>query len=668
MTLQGGKISWSVMKKKPDDNSKPAKTIEVSDFADDANQVSESIKPDDKSKDSATTETEEKTAEPSDDDSMLDDLKKPETEEDEDSYVDALVAGNKDQGDPKAKDSADTDDVVDEVVKEEGDRLLKSEDEALERQFEPPKGSKSLKSRLKNAVVFWWEHKKLRYLTFFVLFLAITAVAFVPPARYLVLNTAGVRVRSSMNIVDSQTGLPLKNIPVSLQGQQQRSDDEGYIEFSDLKLGNALLIVEKPGYAKYEKDLVLGWGSNPIGDQPLSAVGTQFTFLLSEWLSGKPIKDAEAISGEDIAQVDEEGRIVLTVGELGEDTEATIRGEGYREEKLLLSKVADEQEVKLAPARKHVFVSNRTGEYDLYKIDVDGMNEEILLEASGKEREIPHVRPHPTKDYVAYISTRDGEINSDGFVLDGLFVIDVLSGDTKRIVRSEQIQIVGWDGNKIVYTAVTEGVSGGNPERSRLFSFDIDTGEKVQLASSNYFNDVRLVEGKVYYSVSSFAVPLSAAKLFAVNPDGTDPQEVIGTQVWTIVRAGFNTLHFRAVNADSVTTWFTKEGDKAVEELESPPVKQVSTHYSTSPNSEFAFWVDERDGKGVLLKYDVAKGEEEILRTSPGLSDPVYWLNDDYIVYRIATSQETADYIMSVDGGEPQKVADVIGNRSRRFY
>lgn len=598
-----------------------------------------------------------------------DELKDDLTDDQEDSYVDALADDLKESESKKTETSEDdTDEVVDKVVKEEGDRLLKSDDEALERQFEPPKGSKSLKDRIKNAAVYWWEHKTLRYGTFALVFLAISASVLVPATRYFLLNTAGVRVQSSMTIVDSQTGLPLKNIPVRLQGQEIRTDDDGYVGFTDLKLGSNVLIVEKLGYAQYEKNLTLGWGSNPLGPQPLTATGTQFTFVLGDWLSGQPVVDAEASSGEDIAQADEDGRIILTVGELDDETEAVIMAEGYREVRVRLADVAEEQNVTMVPGKKHVFVSNRTGKYDLYKIDVDGTNEEVLIEATGQEREIPHVQPHQSENYAAYISTRDGVVNSGGFILDGLFIVDVNTGAFERVTRSEKIQIVGWTGNKLVYTAVTEGVSAANPERSRVFSYDLETGEKFQLATSNYFNDVKLVDDKVYYSVSSFAVPLSAAKLFSISADGENKETVVDMQVWNIVRASFDTLHFRAVDGSFDTRWLTQEKQGDVETLEGPPVVQNSRYYSTSPNGEQALWVDQRDGKGVLLKYVVSDGAEDAILTAPGLSEPVYWLNDRDIVYRIATSEETADYIISLDGGEPQKIADVIGNRSRYFY
>lgn len=609
------------------------------------------------------------------DDDIAREFKSDVSDDDEDSYMDSLAAdeagvreGNAANPDKKTESKiSSTNDAVDAIVREDSDRLMHSEDDARVHQFDPPKQKTSIAQKLKHIWTAWWGHKKIRNSTLLLIFIGISASVFLPSSRYFMLNTAGVRVRTSLFVVDSKTGLPLKNIPLELQGQTLRSNDDGYAEFQSLKLGKSQLKIQKLGYEVIDRTLTLGWGSNPLGNQPLAATGTQFTFVLSDWLGNTAIKDAEATSGEDVAKSDEQGKITLTVGELDELTEAVISADGYRTEKVKLADVTPDQKVAMTPAKKHLFVSNRNGQYDLYKIDVDGKNEEVLLKASGKEREIPHIQPHPKKEVAAYISTRDGEVNSGGFIFDGLFVIDVQTGDSERIARSEQIQVLGWFENKLLYVAVVEGVSAGNPERSKLFSYDVESGEKKELASSNYFNDAKLIGDKVYYAVSSYGVPQSAAKLFTIKPDGTEKKTVIDYQVWDIVAASPKLLHFRAVDDKFTTVWYSSESGSAPQKIDAPPVVQNSRYYTYSPNNEDAVWVDQRDGKGVLLSVHLADAAEKTLQNVPGLSDPVYWVNDRTIVYRVSTNQESADYILNLDGGEPFKIADVIGNRSKYF-
>ncbi len=616
------------------------------------------------------------------------DIKSEESEKDNDKFVDSLEKGNNNSNIPNAKSTEDsntgkveitagvdeqiselsnteTDKAVDKIVSEESDELMEAQDKERERQFAPPETKKGMFTKIKSVIHAWWDNKVLRYSTFVALAIFLTALIFIPTTRYLALNTFGVRVSSSITVVDSQTGLPLKNIPVKLQNQELRSDDEGNVNFSNLKLGNSDLAIDKLGYAEYTKDITLGWGSNPLGPQPLVATGTQFVFNLTDWLGGEPVTNAEATSGEDTAKSDDNGKITLTVGEFNQDSIATIVAEGYRDELIKLSELAQQElEVKMVPAKKHPFVSNRSGKYDLYKIDVDGKNEEVLLAATGEEREVPYVLPSQESNFAAFVSSRDAEQNKDGFILDGLFIIDLINGKTDKVTRSEQLEVVGWIGNKLLYVAVVEGVSAENPERSKIFSYDIDTKERIELASSNYFNDVKLVQDRVYYAISGFGVPASKAKTFSIDASGNEEKNEVDTQTWSIIRADFETIVFNAINQQ----WFEQKIDQTAIKLEQEPAKKTNRNYVTSPDKKLAAWTDIRDGKGVLLSYNIEDKTDDVLLTHSGLDNPIYWVNDSYIIYRISNSQESADYIYNSISGDTNKISDVVGNRSRYFY
>ena len=558
----------------------------------------------------------------------------------------------------------DIDKAVDQIVNEESDELLEAQDKAKE--FIPPTEKQTFFGRIKSLVKAWWQNKRLRYITIFSALLLLIISIFVPFTRYGILNLAGVRVSSSMTVVDSGTGLPLKNITVQLQGQEQKSNEDGYVEFSGLKQGESLLKIDKRGYAKLDKIITLGWGSNPIGEQSLLATGSQYTFVLKDWLSGQPVLDGEATSGEDVAKSDDKGIIKLTIGEESEQAEATISATGFRTEKFILDDLVEgENIVSMVPSKKHVFVSNRSGEYDIYKIDIDGKNEEILLKSTGKEREIPFVLSHPNRDVVALVSSRDGNKNKDGFVLDGLFTVDAISGETYNITRSEQLQIIGWSGNKLLYVSVIEGVSAGNSQRSKLTSFDADTKERTDIASSNYFNDVKLINNKVYYAVSSYAVPRSQAKLYSSDIDGKNKKTLVDEQVWAIIRRDFKNLLF---NTES-QQWYTQEIDKDVAKFDGQPNVRASRNYTNSPDKSKSVWVDIRDGKGTLLLNKSGVEAEETIFAESGLTDPVYWVNESTLVYRITTNQETADYVLNLESiQKPKKIVNVLGNASRYFY
>jgi hypothetical protein len=557
------------------------------------------------------------------------------------------------------------DDVVDEIVTEEADKLISIEDRARARSFDPPTTKKNIRQHIAQFFSTWWQNTRLRYGTLIGLFIIFVASILIPFSRYAILNTFGIRVSASMVVVDSESGLPLKNIPVQLQGLEARTNDDGYVAFEGLKQGSTTIKINKLGFAPYEKNVTLGWGSNPLDNQSILVTGARFNFVLKDWLSDEVIKNTEAISGDSVGQADDDGLIELVVGNAENENTVTLHAEGYRDEVMQLQDLSDgDNTVKMVVAKKHPFVSNRNGEYDLYAIDADGKNEKLLLEATRKEREIPHVVPHPTKDVVAFVSSRDGDTNKDGYVLDGLFVIDAISEEVYKVTRSEQIQVVGWHDGKLIYVAVVEGVSAGNSQRSKIVSFDLESKQRTDLATANYFNDVKLLDDKVYYAVSSYAVPRSQAKLFTVGVDGANKTTLIDEQVWSIVRQDYSTILFNT----EANGWYEQKQNQDIAKLETQPVRTDSRVYANSPDGMFASWVDVRDGKGVLLVHNVSENKETIRLSASGLSDPVYWIDSSHVVYRVSTTSETADYILHMTTGDTQKIADVIGNRSRYFY
>ncbi len=560
------------------------------------------------------------------------------------------------------------DDAVDDIVRAESDEILeKSDNETVP--IAPSKTKTSLPQKFKKVIKAWWNNHALRYSTIVIFGLALILSALIPVSRYALLNLAGVRVSSSMKIIDSQTRLPLKNIKVNMQNKSVVTDKTGTVEFTDLKLGSTKLVLEKRGYAENSKNIILGWGSNPIGDQELVATGEQFTFILTDWLSNNRVSNGEANSGENSASSDDDGKIVLTIGEESiADLEVTVGAEGYRSEQVAAEGlVAGDIEIDLVPDRPNVFVSNRNGDFDIYKIDLDGKNEKILLGATKKEREVPAILQHRTENYVAIVSSRDGIQNADGYVLDGLSIVDVNSGIEEKIGRSEQIQLIGWSGDYLVYSQVVEGTSRGNSERSKVYSYNNKTGEKLELAAANYFNDVELVNDVVTYAVSSFAVPQSKAKVFQVKVDGNENKNLLDLQVYTIFRDSYTTLLFNGFDQK----WFRQTATQDPEPID-PVASPENIVFTDSPSKEKTAWVEIRDGKGVLLVADTSENseafvEQKILERA-GVDSVQYWAGDETLVFQVIRSEETANYVINLDApNDVRKIVDVTASK-RSFY
>lgn len=561
------------------------------------------------------------------------------------------------------------DKAVDEIIAEEGDALLAAEDEARDRKNAPAENKKA-ESPLKTFVKKLWANPAARWGIVGGAFLLLTTLAAVPTTRYFILNTAQVRASLEIKVIDSGTLQPLKNVTVKAAGVEAKTDSDGLARLEKIRLGKTTLIVEKRAFAPLSRPLTIGWGSNKQGEHKAIAIGAQYTLYVKDFLSGRPIERVEASSGDGNASSDADGKIVLTLDTADQEDSAQLNikliGDTYREETLSITvNNREAQEVKLVPARKHAFVTKRSGTYDVYAVDVDGKNEKRVVKGLGLERDDVALVPHPTKDVFAYVATRENTRNASGYLLSTIYIVDINSSDIMKIDQSEQVQVIGWAGDRLVYAKIAAGASGTDPERHRLVSFDNnDYAATKELASANSFNDVLLAEGRVYYAPSNIFNEGEPA-VYSVNPDGSGQQKILDKEAYALLRTGFDKVYISAGN-----DWYGYTlGSPLATSTQAPSVREGRV-YAGSPNGAFSLWVDKRDGKGVLLEYERATKQEKTLAERGGIKLPAYWLSDKYVVYRVADGRETADYILNIEGGEPRKITDTTdaAGLSRWYY
>lgn len=562
---------------------------------------------------------------------------------------------------PKPKEPSsdpETDKAVDEIAEEESDRILAIEDAKAQLLAE---GSAEIDrgffNRVKSKIVGFWHNPKARNSVITAVLLAIVIVGAIPASRYFTLNFLGVRASASIRVVDDKTNQPLKNVEVSIDGKSNKTDIDGRVKLEKLRLGSQQMTVKKPAFADANQKITIGWGSNPKGDVGLRAVGSRYTFEVKDFISGQPVKSVEAISGEASATANENGEIVLVVADQAEpNVNIQIVASNYRTENINLEVGnKDIHRISLVPAKKHAFVSKRSGKYDLYKVDVDGKNEERVLAGTGAENEDSTViLPSPKSNVIAYVTTTGDRHNEDGFALSSLMIINLENNKIQKIDESERIQLIDFIGSKLVYVKIAEGQSATSLNRHRLVSYDIETKQPKELVKTNYFNDVLIARGAIYYAPAAYKAS-GGVGLFKINADGSNKSTVYDKEAWNLFRVSYDKIDITVGQ-----TWFQYDtGSNLLNALSGPPAAPKSRIYADSPDGRKSAWVDDRDGKGVLIIYDPSTGQENVLQTQSGLSNPINWLDNDHLVYRVATSSETADYAISISGGEPKKIKDV---------
>lgn len=552
------------------------------------------------------------------------------------------------------------DGAIEDINKQDGDKLLDHDNEFS--------SLSDKKTGWKDKIKDLWQNPKKRKILITSCAAILFLIAVIPGSRYFVLNTVGVRSSASVRVLDKSTGQPLKNVTVQVAGAENVTDNDGVAKIERIKLGSTELKIKKRAFAEKDQKVTIGWGSNPLGDFEVDPTGLQYSFKVKDFLSGNAIEKAEATSDEYSAFSDEEGLVVITIEDPGENAvEINLQADGYRTETISKEKEdKNVQDVEMVAGKKHVFVSKRTGNYDVYKIDVDGQNEELILSGTGNEKEDIQLVPHPDKDLVALVSTRESVRNNDGFLLSTLTLIDISEDEvkTEKVATSERIQVIDWKDDYLIYVRIAEGASAVNPDRHRLVSYNISTGSAEQLASSNYFNDVLMINDQIYYAPSTYQGVKPG--LFKVDANGDNQETIFEQEVWSIIRTGYDAIMF-SVGRD----WYEYQmQDKRVLAANGAPAVQLSRLYIDGPeDTGKSIWVDQRDGKGTLIEYTKENSEEKSIHAESGLTYPVRWMNDSTLVYRVSSGQEIADYVISLNSGEPKKIIDVTNtNGVDRWY
>jgi len=569
---------------------------------------------------------------------------------------------SQDESAPEAEQPSDPslDAAVDDITRKDSDKVLEAEDAKLADAFTVEKPS--LKAKIKNFLWAWWHNPKAKWGSLIALTLIILATVLYPPARYFTLNTVGVRASASIVVTDQKSQQPLKNIPVTIGAVTAQTGSDGKAVLYGVKLGQQSVIIHKRAFAPIERQVTLGWGTNVLSSVNLVATGERYTFVAVDFLSGKPIPKIEASVGDSTGIANDQGQIELTLAPSEDKTiVVTFNGkdQGYREEKQSIS--ADTKGVTkqaMVISRPNYFISNRSGKYDIYQVDVDGKNEKVVTAGTGKERDDIALITSQDGKNLALVSTRDDQRNKDGYLLSGLFVVDTTSGKLIKVVQSEQIQLIGWLNGRLIYVKIADGTSAASPGRQRLMSYDVSQNESKELASSNYFNDIAVAAGKLYYAPSNAYQDNPTAYLYQVASDGSNKRIIMNKETWNIFRTDYGTFTISTVGQK----WYDyaiNAGSTAPVALTGPPSQQINRLYIDGPNNNKALWVDNRDGKGVLLSYDTTTKEDKVLATMSGLKYPVYWLNDHMLVFRVKTPTESADYILNLDGGQPHKIQNV---------
>lgn len=550
-------------------------------------------------------------------------------------------------------DSPETTEAIEEITRDDDELVLEVETAPEEEPAESPKK----RGRIREFFRRWWGNPVARWCTIIGLIVIVIAVGLWPTSRYAVLNTVGVRASTTLKVIDSETRLPLKNVTVSASGVTAKTNGDGQATLRGIKLGKQDIRIERVAFAPQSLERTLGWGSNPLADVLLTATGLQLRFTALDYLSGKPVTSAEASVGDAVAIADDKGRIVLTAADPKSDTVTVkLTGQAYKTEQVVVAVASSEasREVKLVPAQPLVYISKQSGNYDVLKTDIRGEKPELLLGGTGEERrDSLRLVASPDGASAALVSTRTTQRDADRYPMSTLTLIQTSDGANRAIDLAQRIEPIAWQESTLVYHVVYASGSSAHSQRSKIIAYDTSSAARKVLATADYFNGVQVVGDTLYYATTQ-TDPALPSRFAKISISGANKATLLDKPVWSMLRTSPTEMSLETPDG-----WYTYLiGDTAAHRGSAVDYANARA-YTATPDGKTTAWVDNRDGKGVIVLTDMANGSERVIASASGLQQPLRWLGAGVLSYRVVTTDETADYAVSIHGGEPRKVTDV---------
>lgn len=551
---------------------------------------------------------------------------------------------------------------AEEVVTGSNDAPVSEHEAAFE--IKPPKGK--LK-RVLTSKVFW----------FFVILLMLAAAVgawFFQPSRTWFVNLIGLRVPVTVTTrTVAEPGQPsalLKKAKVSLNGVAYESDDQGLVH-AKVPYGSVHIVAEKSGFESASLDETYDFnpfiidqlvpapknGAERTAELRLKSVGVPLKFSVLDWLTGKPLATGSFSVGDIVAQPDEQGLVSLKVPPT-DDKKVKVKatfGGSYNDREFEVNVQADPiQKEVFVPAGKNYFVSKRTGNLGVYSSDLDGSKVTEVVPPSANETSAADLSVSPSGKFAVLASTREAKKDSGGQIIQRLYVVNLSNNQLTAVDEGLWFDFVDWSGDVLVYTTAKDTTA------QRLASIDVSNGKKADLSTAKTFGAIRVSLSQVVYllSVATDQPNADNNPQLTTIPAKGGTEKSLGYKVSVLTQTDSDRFAYQTAD----NAWHAYNANtNQVSNVSAPASSNRAFLSSASPDGQSRLVVDRVDGKTTLLLRSIANGQEKPLSNAAGLRGPIRWVGKT-VVFRVVSVSETADYVVSYDGGEAKKITDITAS------
>lgn len=501
--------------------------------------------------------------------------------------------------------------------------------------------------------------KKFRIaVTVIVLLLAILAVT-VKPVQYALLNTFS-KGNVEFVVVDDETLAPVQATEVIISGRTFKTDKDGRVVAKNIPYGNNTYKISKELYGSKSEAVEVKIGVNLVGPIKIHSEGVPLEFTVTNKLSNDSVKQFQvSVDGSKIsARSNKNGQAIIKLPTSKKGSlRLTVSAEGFIKSAYEIA-VADAIKqktttIQLTPEGNHYFLSNRTGKIDIYSSNLDGSNQQQIINGSDADDSSTILSIAPDGKYGALISKRDNQKGPDGQIIAALYSIDFAQKTLKRIDEGAPLfNVLGWATNsRLAYTVNYNDYS--KNDNSKLKTADVTNGQlNTLITQKGYMNASFYNEDPAHVYLIQSDTSIENYGIFSVDLSTKKSQRLNQAPSYEI-------YHGRPYFLDFLIDNKSFSLDMKSQSVQgSSNIRQKQNQYLPSPNGQKLAWLENRDGKGAVIVGD-SKGENgKPVTSGVNAVSIVRWLSDDYLFYNSSDQGGSTDYILHVLSGTSTKISD----------
>ena len=477
----------------------------------------------------------------------------------------------------------------------------------------------------------------------------------VPVSRYAMFGLV-LKKTAAVQVMDQTTGKPVSQVIVTIAGRSATTGADGVARITDVPVGRYTADISKQYYTAQRQELTVPILSDAtLVSIKLVATGRQVPVSVVNRLSSAPLAGASIEVLDTSATTDEKGEAVIVVPAGNATQKAKVSLKGYYQSELELTVTEqkdDKNTIKMTPEGEIYFLSKRSGKINVMKSRLDGSNQQVVLEGTGKEDDSETVLL-ASRDwkYLALHARREGTTAS-------LYLITTATGTMTTIDKGEaSFNLIGWQNDYFAYGLVRHNVKEWQNGRYAIKSFHAPSGKLSQLDESqaqgtdaqhysgeaivaHYIVGDQLVYLKYWNAGWATSNPYAGKQMTinAVKPDGSGKKVVKGFDAtqYSISSTKLyepGELYFALHDASDKRVYFEYEDGqvKEVKDVTDDTYNKFYPTYLLSPSGSRTFWYEPRDGKNTLFTGNASgKEAKEIASLSPYVTHG--WYTDEYLL------------------------------------